>query len=58
MIPLRDLRSGKTFNVLTSAKAKVDHVDIYYNNGHPGVPDPHYHIVLWYITPAQVEALQ
>ena len=58
MIPIRDLRAGKTFNVLTSAKAKVDYVDIYCNNGHPGVPDPHYHIVLWYITTAQVEALQ
>jgi hypothetical protein len=60
MIPLKDLRAGKPFNALTSAKAKVDHVDIYYNynNGHPGVPDPHYHTVLWYISPAQVEALQ
>ena len=58
MIPLRDLRAGKAFNILDSAPAKVDHVDIYYNNGHPGVPDPHYHIVLWYIPPAQVEALQ
>jgi hypothetical protein len=57
MIPLRDLRAGKAFSALGSAPGKVDHVDIYYNNGHPGVPDPHYHIVLWYITPAQVEAL-
>src|SRR6266850_3057072 len=54
MIPLRDLRAGKAFNVSTSAKAKVDHVDIYNNNGHPMVPDPHYHIVLSYIAPAQV----
>jgi hypothetical protein len=58
IIPLRDLRAGKAFNVLASAKAPVDHVDIYYNNGHPGVLDPHYHIVLWYIPPAQVEAQQ
>jgi peptidoglycan hydrolase-like protein with peptidoglycan-binding domain len=58
MIPLKDLRAGKAFNGLNSAKGTVDHVDIYYNNGHPGVPDPHYHIVLWYISPAQVEALQ
>jgi hypothetical protein len=58
MIPLRDLRAGKAFNVLTGAKAKVDHVDIYYNNGHPGVSDPHYHFVLWYIARAQVEVLQ
>lgn len=58
MIPLRDLRAGKAFNVSTGAKAKVDHVDIYYNNGHPGVSDPHYQFVLWYIARAQVEVLQ
>jgi hypothetical protein len=58
MIPLKDLRAGKAFSALNSAKGVVDHVDMYYNNGHPGVPDPHYHIVLWYISPAQVEALQ
>jgi hypothetical protein len=28
MIPLRELRAGKTFNALTSMQAKVDHVDI------------------------------
>lgn len=58
MIPLKDLRAGQSFNALAAAPAKTDHVDIYYNNGHAGVPDPHYHIVLWYITPAQVEALK
>jgi len=58
MIPLRDLRAGKAFNTLAVGKVKADHVDIYYNNGHAGGPDPHYHIVLWYISPGQVEALQ
>jgi hypothetical protein len=58
MIPLKDLRAGQAFNTLAVGKAKVDHVDIYYNNGHAGVPDPHYHIVLWYISPEQVESQQ
>jgi len=58
MIPLKDLRAGAAFNTLAVGKAKVDHVDIYYNNGHAGVPDPHYHIVLWYISPAEVEIMQ
>jgi hypothetical protein len=58
MIPLRDLRAGTSFKTLAAAKAKADHVDIYYNNGHAGVPDPHYHRVLWYISPEQVETLQ
>jgi hypothetical protein len=58
MILLKDLRAGKAFNTLVVAHAKTDHVDVYYNNGHPGVPDPHYHVVLWYITPEQAAALQ
>jgi hypothetical protein len=58
MVPLKDLRAGKAFNTLAVAKTKADHVDIYYNNGHAGVPAPHYHIVLWYISPEQAEALQ
>ncbi len=58
MIPLRDLRAGKAFNTLVVPHAKVDHTDIYYNNGHPGVPDPHYHVVLWYISAEQAAAQQ
>jgi hypothetical protein len=58
MIPLRELRAGKPFNSLVAAHAKIDHVDIYYNNGHPGVPDPHYHVVLWYIPAEQAAALE
>jgi peptidoglycan hydrolase-like protein with peptidoglycan-binding domain len=58
MLPLRDLRAGKAFNTLAVAKARIDHVDIYYNNGHAGVPDPHYHIVLWYVSPVEAETLK
>jgi hypothetical protein len=36
----------------------VDALQFHDNRGHAGVPDPHYHIVLWYISPAQVETLQ
>jgi peptidoglycan hydrolase-like protein with peptidoglycan-binding domain len=58
MIPLKDLRAGQAFNTLAAATAKTDHVDIYYNNGHAGVPEPHYHIVLWYVSPKEAAALQ
>jgi hypothetical protein len=58
MIPLRDLKAGTSFNTLAAAKAQADQVDIYYNNGHAGVPDPHYHSGLWYISPEQIETLQ
>jgi hypothetical protein len=26
---------------------------MYYNAGHPGVAEPHYHVVLWYASPQQ-----
>jgi hypothetical protein len=51
MIPLKDLETHKAFNDLAVAHDKVDHVDLYYNAAHPGVPEPHYHIVLWYVSP-------
>lgn len=53
MIPLKDLDSQKAFNGLAAPGGKVDHVSIYYNAGHPGVPDPHYHVVLWHVSRAQ-----
>ncbi len=53
MIPLKDLDGQKAFNELAAPGGKVDHVSIYYNAGHPGVSDPHYHIVLWHVSKAQ-----
>lgn len=53
MIPLKDMESQKKFDELAAPGGKVDHVSIYYNAGHPGVPDPHYHIVLWHVARAQ-----
>jgi hypothetical protein len=57
MLPLRDLREGKSFNDLAVAHVKPDHIDVYANNGHPGVPAPHYHVVVWYISREQAETL-
>lgn len=53
MIPLKDLDGQKAFPDLAAPGGKVDHVSIYYNAGHPGVPDPHYHVVLWHVSKAQ-----
>ncbi|HWI27055.1 MAG TPA: DUF5602 domain-containing protein [Stellaceae bacterium] len=52
MIPLKDLDGQKTFGDLKAPGGKVDHVSIYFNAGHPGVPEPHYHIVLWHVSKA------
>lgn len=51
MVPLKDFDSHKALKDLGVAHKAVNHVDFYFNAGHPGVPEPHYHIVLWYISP-------
>jgi hypothetical protein len=53
MILLKDINAQTKFDDLASPGGKVDHVSLYYNAGHPGVPDPHYHIVLWHVPKAQ-----
>ena len=56
MVPIADLEAKKTFDNLPVPGGAVDHVDIYYNAGHPGVEVPHAHVVLWHV-PAADEAL-
>lgn len=58
MIPLKDITAHKAFENLKAAREEVDHVDMYYNAGHPGVPEPHYHVVIWYVSPQQAAALK
>jgi hypothetical protein len=58
MIPVKDITAHKAFNNLAAAKEKVDHVDMYYNAGHPGVAEPHYHVVIWYVSPQRAEGLK
>jgi hypothetical protein len=59
MIPLKDMNSQKAFSGLKSGKGEqVDHVDVVYNAGHPGVAEPHYHFILWYISAAKAAALK
>ena len=50
MIPLKDLNARKAFSGLTIAQARADHVDILFNAGHPGVAEPHYHVIVWYVS--------
>ena len=52
MIPVEDLKPNKRFDNLASPGGKVDHVDIYFNAGHPGVEKPHAHLVLWHVPKA------
>jgi hypothetical protein len=57
MIPLKDMNSQKAFTGLKAARERVDHVDIVYNAGHPGVAEPHYHVIVWYVSPQRASQL-
>jgi hypothetical protein len=58
MIPLSSMNEQQNFNGLDVAAAEADHVDIYYNAGHPGVAEPHYHFVVWYVSSEAAAALK
>jgi len=51
MIPVKDLNPDKKFDNLSAPGGAVDHVDVYFNAGHPGVEEPHAHVVLWHVGP-------
>lgn len=55
MVPLAAMNAHEQFKALGVAGTEVNSVDIYYNAGHPGVAEPHYHITLWHVTPASAE---
>jgi hypothetical protein len=42
------LEGGTAFNDLALGAEAVSAVDIYYNAGHPGVEQPHAHVVLYH----------
>jgi len=48
MTPLEDLRGGTAYDGLGIGSHEVSSVDVYYNAGHPGVEEPHAHIVLFH----------
>lgn len=50
MLPIDDLTNpDKRFEDLAAPGGDVDHVDVYFNAGHPGVEEPHAHVVLWHV---------
>jgi len=57
MIPLKDMNAQKEFTDLKVAHERVDHVDIVFNAGHPGVGEPHYHMIVWYVSPQRAALL-
>ncbi|HEX2257065.1 MAG TPA: hypothetical protein VHG92_10285 [Afifellaceae bacterium] len=55
MIPLAGLEGQESFEALGVGAETVVSTDLHYNAGHPGVEEPHYHIVLWHVPPAEAE---
>src|SRR5947209_8044057 len=57
MIPLKDMNAQKAFSDLKVGHERADHVDIVFNAGHPGVAEPHYHVIVWYVSPQRAAHL-
>jgi hypothetical protein len=57
MIPLNDMNAQKAFSDLRVAHERADHVDVVFNAGHPGVAEPHYHFIVWYVSPQRAAQL-
>jgi hypothetical protein len=55
MVPMADLNAQKKFTGLAVAGGPAVSVDMYYNAGHPGVENPHYHVVVWHVDPATAD---
>jgi hypothetical protein len=55
MIPVADVTARKTFEHLAVGGGAVREVDFYYTPGHPGVEQPHYHVVLWHVPKESAE---
>lgn len=58
MLPLKDLDAHKMMEIREGTPVPVDHVDIHYTSGHPGVEEPHYHVILWHVSPERAANLQ
>jgi len=58
MVPMKDFESHKNLSDLGAnlGDLKIDHTDIQFNPGHPGVQEAHYHIVEWLITRQEQES--
>lgn len=51
MVPIEAMQAQEKFPGLDVGRDSVQQVDMYYNAGHPGVDEPHYHVVLWHVSP-------
>lgn len=62
MLPLSEMNSVSNWSdlatgLLAQLGLTVDHVDVTYNGGHPGMAEPHYHFRLSFVDHATQESL-
>lgn len=50
MLPTAQMTPEMHFDDLLAPGGNVDHVDVMFNAGHPGVAEPHIHVVLWHVS--------
>jgi hypothetical protein len=53
MVPTAQMTPQLRLDDLASPGGFVDHVDMMFNAGHPGVAEPHIHVILWHIPAAE-----
>lgn len=57
MVPMDAMNQQEAFTGLGAASAEVRHVDFRYNAGHPGIDEPHYHVILWHVSEEKASSL-
>lgn len=57
MVPMDAMNREEAFTGLDAASAEVRHVDFRYNAGHPGLDEPHYHVILWHVSEEKASSL-
>jgi hypothetical protein len=59
MVPLKQFDDRKSLDGLGAATAglRIDHTDVAFNPGHPGLMEPHYHITEWLISKSAQEKM-
>jgi hypothetical protein len=58
MIPMDEMEDREAFTDLDAADRPVRSVDFRFNAGHPGIPEPHYHVILWHVSSEKAASLQ
>lgn len=57
MLPMAQLQQQRNVTGLSAGTGQVNQVDVTFNPGHPGLPEPHYHVVMWHAPKAKIQQI-